>query len=107
MDQGGRALIEPVLTPRFAFCCSSDLLQGLGDMAKSQGNIAVQTHFNEAEQEIQATRKLFPQFQFECDLYEHFGLLGSRSILAHRTIMTDYEKSRLKAPGCGTVQSRT
>ena len=42
-----------------------------------------------------------PQFQSECDLYEHFCLLGSRSILAHCTIMTDYEKSRLKALGCG------
>jgi guanine deaminase len=101
MDQGGRALVQPVLTPRFAICCSSDLLRGLGDIAKSHGDIAVQTHFNEAEQEIQATRELFPQFQSECDLYEHFGLLGSRSILAHCTIMTDYEKDRLKALDCG------
>jgi guanine deaminase len=102
MDQGGQDLIQPVLTPRFAICCSSDLLQGLGDIAKSQnGNIAIQTHFNEAEQEIQATRELFPQFQSECDLYEHFGLLGSRSILAHCTIMTEYEKDRLKALECG------
>jgi guanine deaminase len=101
MDQGGRALIQPVLTPRFAICCSPDLLQGLGDIAKSHGDIAIQTHFNEAQQEIQATRELFPQFQSESDLYEHFGLLGSRTVLAHCTIMTDYEKNKLKALECG------
>lgn len=102
MDQGGKALIQPVLTPRFAFCCSPDVLQGLGDIAKSyDGDIAIQTHFNEADQEIQATRELFPKFQSECDLYENFGLLGPRSILAHCTIMTDYDKARLKALNCG------
>ncbi|KAM0712184.1 hypothetical protein Q7P37_011278 [Cladosporium fusiforme] len=103
LDQGDSDLVKPVLTPRFAICCSSELLTGLGEIARTDESIAIQTHFNEAEQEIVATRDLFPQFQSECDLYESFGLLGSRSILAHCTIMTEYEKRRLKELRCGVA----
>ena len=77
------ALVQPVLTPRFAICCTPELLDGLGKIAASHRDIPIQTHFNEAEQEVKATRELFPQFQSECGLYESFGLLGPRSILAH------------------------
>ena len=86
------ALVKPVLTPRFAICCTPELLQGLGDMMRKDDDLAMQTHFNEAQQEIDATRKLFPALaaKSEADLYESFGLLSSRSILAHCTIMTDY-----------------
>lgn len=103
MDQGETDLVRPVLTPRFAICCSPELLTGLGEIAGTDESIAVQTHFNEAQQEISATRELFPEFQSECDLYESFGLLGSRSILAHCTIMTEYEKRRLKELRCGVA----
>jgi guanine deaminase len=101
LEHNDKDLVQPVLTPRFAICCSPELLEGLGKIATSDGDIAIQTHFNEAEQEVKFTRELFPQFQSECDLYESFGLLGSRSILAHCTIMNEYETSRLKALKCG------
>ena len=97
------ALVQPVLTPRFAICCTDELLKGLGKIAASHGDIAIQTHFNEAEQEVNATRELFPQFHSECDLYESFGLLGPKTILAHCTVMDEYETSRLKALGCGVA----
>lgn len=72
-------------------------------MMKTDKDLAMQTHFNEAQQEIDATRSLFPELaaKSEADLYESFDLLGSRSILAHCTIMTDYDKERLKALKCG------
>ncbi|GAM37156.1 hypothetical protein TCE0_022r06832 [Talaromyces pinophilus] len=96
------ALINPVVTPRFAISCTPELLQGLGDIVKRDSTLAIQTHFNEAQQEIDATKELFPQFGgSEADLYESFGLLSPRSILAHCTIMTDYEKDRVHALGCG------
>lgn len=101
LEHNSSALVQPVLTPRFAICCTPELLEGLGKIATSDGDIAIQTHFNEAEQEVKATRELFPQFQSECDLYESFGLLGPRSILAHCTVMDAYETSRLKALKCG------
>ncbi|KAG9252433.1 guanine deaminase [Emericellopsis atlantica] len=104
-SQSKLALVKPVLTPRFAICCTPDLLQGLGNMMKADDDLAMQTHFNEAEQEIQATRELFPDLaaRSEADLYESFGLLGPRSILAHCTIMTDYDKERVCALECGVA----
>ncbi|KAL3481570.1 hypothetical protein BJX99DRAFT_218518 [Aspergillus californicus] len=98
------ALVKPVVTPRFAISCTPELLQGLGEIVKRDETLTVQTHFNEAQQEIDATRELFPQFKgSEADLYESYGLLNGRSILAHCTIMTDYEKERIHELSCGVA----
>ncbi|KAL7806619.1 Metallo-dependent hydrolase [Trichoderma gracile] len=103
--EGG--LIRPVLTPRFAISCSRELLRSLGDMAREDGSLAIQTHFNEAAQEINATLSLFPEFSNEADLYSSFGLLTRRSILAHCTIMTEYEIRKLCELGCGVAHCPT
>ncbi|KAK0391366.1 hypothetical protein NLU13_0867 [Sarocladium strictum] len=102
---GKLALVKPILTPRFAICCTPDLLQGLGDMMRADKTLTMQTHFNEAEQEIKATRDLFPEkaARSEADLYDSFGLLSSQSVLAHCTIMTDYDKDRIKELECGVA----
>jgi len=94
-------LVTPILTPRFAICCDHDLLTGLGKIAARNPELPIQTHFNEAEQEIVATLSLYPQFTNEADLYDHFGLLTNRTILAHCTHMTEYEIERLKQLDCG------
>lgn len=74
----------------------AELLQGPGNVIKRDDTLALQTHFNEAQQEIDATKELFPQFgRSEAELYESYELLNRRSILAHYTIMTDYEKDRV------------
>lgn len=99
--------VRPVLTPRFAISCEQDLLQGLGDIASKDPSLAIQTHFNEAQQEIDATLSLFPAFKNEADLYEHFGLLKPTSILAHCTIMTPYETERLQKLDCGVAHCPT
>lgn len=96
-------LVRPVLTPRFAITCEPAVLEGLGKIAKERPDLAIQTHFNEAEQEMQATKSLFPQFSNEVDLYHHYGLLGPRSILAHCCYMNEYEMARFVELGCGVA----
>uniref|UniRef100_A0A8H7TQI7 Guanine deaminase n=1 Tax=Bionectria ochroleuca TaxID=29856 RepID=A0A8H7TQI7_BIOOC len=100
-----KALVKPIITPRFAICCTSELLEGLGKMLKEDSSLAMQTHFNEAQQEIDFTRVLFPEeaSKSEADLYEKYGLLNRRSVLAHCTIMTDYDKERLRQLECGVA----
>ncbi|KAG6002353.1 hypothetical protein E4U43_001134, partial [Claviceps pusilla] len=106
LDPAG-ALVRPVLTPRFAICCDPDLLSGLGELAARYPTMPIQTHFNESQQEKAATLALFPQFANEADLYHHYGLLNHRSILAHCTVMTDYEARRLADLACGVAHCPT
>ncbi|KAK4082318.1 uncharacterized protein Triagg1_2130 [Trichoderma aggressivum f. europaeum] len=101
------SLVKPVLTPRFAISCTAQLLKSLGEMAHEDPSLAIQTHFNEAAQEINATLSLFPEFSNEADLYSSFGLLTPRSILAHCTIMTPYEINKLQDLGCGVAHCPT
>ncbi|KAM3535854.1 hypothetical protein MY4038_000904 [Beauveria bassiana] len=100
-------LLRHVLTPRFAICCDESLLKGLGEIAQENPTMAIQTHFNESEQEKNFTMSLFPQFTNEADLYEKFKLLNERSILAHCTIMTPYETQRLQDLKCGVAHCPT
>lgn len=95
------SLVQPVLTPRFAITCDPAVLKGLGEIAKREAGIPIQTHFNEAEQEMIATKSLFPEFSNEVDLYHHYGLLGPTSILAHCCYMSEYELERFAEFGCG------
>ncbi|KAF3019230.1 hypothetical protein E8E14_001544 [Neopestalotiopsis sp. 37M] len=96
-------LLKHVLTPRFAITCDPELLQGLGKIAASNPDLPIQTHFNEAEQEMKFTKTLFPQFDNEVDLYHAYGLLNRRSILAHCCFMSEYELDRFQELGCGVA----
>ncbi|KAK5996018.1 putative guanine deaminase [Cladobotryum mycophilum] len=79
----------------------------LGALATQDPSLAIQTHFNEAQQEIDATLSLFPGFTNEADLYHSLGLLTPRSILAHCTIMTPYETQKLASLDCGVAHCPT
>jgi guanine deaminase len=96
-------LLKHVLTPRFAITCDPELLQGLGKIAASNPDLPIQTHFNEAEQEMKFTKTLFPQFDNEVDLYHAYGLLNRRSILAHCCFMSEYELDRFQELDCGVA----
>lgn len=102
IDPEGK-LLKHVLTPRFAITCDAELLTGLGQIAAKNPDLPIQTHFNEAESEISFTKTLYPEFENEADLYESFGLLSRRSILAHCCYMTEYEMTRLKELDCGVA----
>ena len=46
-----------------------------------------QTHFCEAQQEIDATLKQYQGFRCEAELYDHHGLFNQNSVLAHCTLL--------------------
>lgn len=86
------ALVQPIITPRFAISCTSDLLEGLGKLAATEEAagtpVAIQTHLAENTGEIAFTKELFAEIGGDWDgsytgVYEHFGLLGPRTVLAH------------------------
>ncbi|KIW90617.1 guanine deaminase [Cladophialophora bantiana CBS 173.52] len=101
-------VVRPILTPRFAISCTPESLTELGKLAKEyehaysagQG-IANQTHFCEAQQEIDATLKQYEEFSCEADLYAHYGLFDRNSVLAHCTLLSEADQAKIKQRDCG------
>ena len=102
------SLIRPILTPRFAISCTPPSLSALGALATEYNSIypgnkgiPLQTHFCEAESEVNATLAQYPSFNSEISLYQHYGLLNSTSVLAHCTTLTPSQIQELTALDVG------
>lgn len=103
-----RALIEKwhgvgrasyCITPRFAPTSSAAQLQAAGTLKKEFPTVHVQSHISENKAEIDWVRKLFPHCTDYLDVYDRFGLLGDRTILAHGIHLTQSERQRLSETG--------
>lgn len=87
-------IVSPIITPRFAPSCTSELLMGLGKLAK-EANLPVQTHISENSGEIALVKELFPKHDHYTATYDDHGLLGSRTILAHAVHLSDDERTMI------------
>lgn len=94
------SLVAPILTPRFAPSCTSELLKWLGNLKKEHG-LHSQTHISENENEIKWVHDLFPESETYTDVYNDHGLLDDKTILAHAIHLSEYEKDLIKAKGTG------
>lgn len=95
------AMVQPILTPRFAISCTDELLTQLGELMKRDCHLRLQTHLSESLSEIEYTKKLFPGCATYSDVYDSFGLLSERTILAHCIHLEPSELKLLAARGCG------
>ncbi|KAI0306611.1 guanine deaminase [Multifurca ochricompacta] len=100
-------LVEPVLTPRFAISCSGPLLSALGDMARADPSLRIQTHISENRNEIHTTLKFFPEATSYADVYDRHGLLGPRTILAHAVHLEEDEIALVKERNAGVSHCPT
>ncbi|KZF21252.1 Metallo-dependent hydrolase [Xylona heveae TC161] len=89
-------LITPILTPRFAPSCSSELLTQLGKLHAETG-LPCQTHISENIPELELVQKLFPQYSSYADVYDAHGLLTPGMVLAHAVYLTPKEQALIKA----------
>ena len=85
------ALVQPILTPRFAICCTPELLRNLGDIADSDPSLRIQAHISENVDEVATMGELFPGNTSYADVYDSFGLLGPKTILGHAIHLGDDE----------------
>jgi guanine deaminase len=95
--------VTPSLVPRFAIACSSALLDWCGVMAEAHPDWLVQTHLNENQEEIDWTSALFPKSIHYSQVYDHYGLLGPRTLLAHSIHTRDDELLLLQERQCTVV----
>jgi guanine deaminase len=103
----GRARLRYAITPRFAASCSAAQLDAAGALWKEFPDAAVQTHVAENRREVAWVRELFQARRDYVDVYEHHGLLGPRSILAHGIHLSERELRRCHATHTGIAHCPT
>ena len=89
-------LVQPIVTPRFAPTCSSELLKSLGELAKEM-DVHIQSHICEQKPEVEYTLKLFPDHKHSASIFDKNGLLTDkvcstcyRPTLKHKVCSTCY-----------------
>jgi guanine deaminase len=95
----GRGRLQYAITPRFAASCSPAQLEAAGALREEFPDAFVHTHVSENRDEVAWVRKLFPRRKGYLDVYDHFGLVGRRSMLAHGVHLTETELRRCHESG--------
>ena len=90
-----RARLGYAITPRFAPTSSPEQLHLAGQLLDEHPDVHLHTHLAETESECKWVGELFPQRRDYLDVYDHYGLLGRRSLFAHGVQLTAREWSRL------------
>ena len=79
------------ITPRFAPTSTPEQLQKAGQLKAEYPDVYVHTHLSENKNEIAWVNALFPEQKGYLDVYNHYGLTGSRSVFAHCVHLEDDE----------------
>ena len=90
--------VQPVITPRFVPSCTVELMEGLASIAKKH-SLPIQSHLDENAGEIAWVKELHPECSSYTDVYEKYGLLNGKTIMAHCVHVNDDEQKTLKAEG--------
>ncbi|WP_116474396.1 guanine deaminase [Zobellella maritima] len=83
------------VTPRFAPTSTPEQLSLAGRLLTEYDGLYMQTHLSENKQEIAWVKSLFPEQKGYLDVYDHFGLLGERSVFAHAIHLEEPEFDRM------------
>lgn len=97
----GRGTLRYAITPRFAPSCSEDLLELAGRLHEEYPDVYVHTHVSENRGELRWVADLFPWARDYVDVYDRFGLLSEKTILAHGVHLSDRELGVLQERGAG------
>lgn len=92
----GVGRLEYAITPRFAVTSTESQLELAGTLCREFPQCRMQTHLSENTGEIDTVAKDFPWSKDYTDVYDRFGLLGSKSFFAHSIHLGERELSRLQ-----------
>lgn len=95
------ALVQPIVTPRFAVSCDAELMRALGALA-AEHRLRIQTHISESRGEIAAVAAAHPG-QTYAQVYDAAGLLTERTVLAHGVHLGDAEVALLAERGAAVA----
>lgn len=92
--------VEPVITPRFAPVVSKETMKCLGDLSALH-DVPIQTHLSETFNEIDLVMKTFPECDNYTDVYNRYGLLTNKTVLAHCIHLSEEEASLINEKKAG------
>lgn len=93
-----RGLLRYAVTPRFAPTSTPELLEAAGQLKREFPDAYVHSHISENRNEVQWVHDLFPEAEY-ADVYDRYGLLGERTVLAHGVYLNDEELELLAGRG--------
>jgi guanine deaminase len=99
----GNPRLGYAIIPRFALSVSVPMLEVCGALLQENPNLLFTTHINENNREIEEVSQ---QFRWAADylaVYEKFGLISRRSVLAHNVHTTDSQLKRLAESGASVA----
>ncbi len=79
----GKGRVEVAVTPRFALTSTEAQMEMAGALVREHPECLVQTHLSENHVEIETVAKLFPWSKDYTDIYDHYGLLGPKTLFGH------------------------
>ena len=94
----GRGLLRYAITPRFAPTSTPELLSAAGDLKREFPDAYVHSHISENLNEVRWVQELFPEAEY-ADVYDRYGLLGARTVLAHGIHLSAEELDLLATRG--------
>ncbi|NWG26377.1 MAG: guanine deaminase [Pseudorhodoplanes sp.] len=95
----GRGRARYAITPRFAGTSTPEQLAAAGALWRAHPDVHVQTHIAENRDEVAWMAELFPARSDYLDIYEHYGLVGRRTMLAHGIWLNESELCRCHQSG--------
>ena len=95
----GKGRLHYAVTPRFALTSSDEQLTLAGQLLQEHSGLYLHSHLSENAEEVAWVKQLFPDRDGYLDVYDHFHLLGERSVFAHGIHLTDTEYRRLADTG--------
>ncbi|XP_063908467.1 guanine deaminase [Zophobas morio] len=84
----GNALVQPIITPRFALSVDLEHMKKLGVIAKER-DLHIQTHISENKDEVEMVVQLYHDVY--ANVYDKAGLLTSKTVLAHGIYLSEEE----------------
>jgi guanine deaminase len=94
------SLLEYVFTPRFVPVCTPALMSGTSRLAREYDTL-IQTHLSENRGEIALVESMYGMSYTA--VYEHFGLLGPKTLLGHCIHLKEDEIALLRDSGSKIV----
>ena len=91
----GKGRLSYAITPRWAGSSTPEQLEAAAALWRDYPMLNVQTHIAENRDEVKFVMGLFPERKDFLDIYEHYGLVGRRTVLGHCIWFTDDEFARV------------